>query len=100
MAAPIIDSVTPASAALSPGQFVDVVVVAHDPDSASGAVAFPVSDGQGNTVLASIVLTLDDPLTFGAAQNPDSLAVTVSGPVVGTDPTTGHPSATYRITAA
>jgi hypothetical protein len=94
MAAPVIESVTPASADLSPGQFVDVVVVAHDPDSASGAVQFPVSDSQGNTTLASIALILDDPLTFGEAQNPDSLAVTVQliAPPTAT-------SATYRITA-
>lgn len=99
MAAPVIDSTTPSSAALSPGEFVDVTVVAHDPDSASGNVEFPVSDTQGNTVQASISLVLDDPLTFGTALNPDGLSVTVQKISDGTDPVTGHPQAVYRITA-
>ncbi|MGH8950148.1 MAG: hypothetical protein ACRDX9_01875 [Acidimicrobiia bacterium] len=93
MAAPVIDSVTPLSASLSPGGFVDVVVVARDPDSASGSVTFPVTDTQGNETLASIDLTLDDALSFGAAQNPDALAVTVQQIDVSAT------SATYRITA-
>jgi methionine-rich copper-binding protein CopC len=93
MATPVIDSVTPPTASLSPGQFVDVDVVAHDPDSASGNVTFPVADSQGNTTPATIVLTLDDPLTFGEALNPDGLAVTVAK--IASSPT----QATYRVTA-
>jgi NAD(P)H-flavin reductase len=100
MASPVIDSTSPESAALSPGQFVDVTVVAHDPDSASGSVQFPISDSAGNQALAAISLVVDDPLTFGVAENPDGLAVTVTGPTIGVDPATGHPSGTYRITAA
>lgn len=99
MTAPVIDSVDPTSAALSPGQQVDVTVVAHDPDSASGSVQFPVTDSQGNTTQASISLTLDDPITFDAALNPDGLAVAIQQISTGVDPVTGHPQAVYRITA-
>lgn len=99
MAAPIIDSVVPSSASLVPGEFVDVVVEAHDPDSASGSVDFPVTDSQGNTVTASVSLVLNDPLSFGAALNPSGLAVTVTKIAEGPHPVTGNPSATYRVQA-
>lgn len=93
MAAPVIDSVVPASASLNPGGFVDVVVSAHDPDSASGSVLFPVADQQGNVVQAFIDLVLEDPLVFGAAENPDGLAVVVQQIDVQAN------QATYRIQA-
>ncbi|MDR5698152.1 MAG: hypothetical protein QN162_14655 [Armatimonadota bacterium] len=93
MAAPVIDAVTPSSVTLSPGQFVDVVVQAHDPDSREGNVEFPVRDMQGNEAIARIALRIDDPLTFGDARNPDGLSVQVQR--ISASPT----SATYRITA-
>jgi hypothetical protein len=77
MAAPVIDSVTPPSANLVPGQFVDVTIAAHDPDSASGSVVFPVTDSQGNRTEAAIALTLLDQLSWEVAENPNGLAVTV-----------------------
>lgn len=92
MAAPVIDSVEPAEASLNPGDFVDVEVFAHDPDSASGSVLFPVVDGQGNTSLASINLSIDDPLTFGEGQA-NGMSVTVQK--ISNTAT----SAVYRITA-
>jgi hypothetical protein len=94
MAAPVIDSVTPPNATLSPGQFIDVVVAAHDPDSASGSVKFPVADTQGNTTEASILLVLNDPLTFSPALNPNGLNVTIQRiTAAAVNP------ATYRVTA-
>jgi hypothetical protein len=94
MAAPIIDSVTPASASLSPGAFVDVTIAAHDPDSASGSVVFPVTDSQGNRTDASIALTLLDVLSWEVAENPNALAVTVQR-LTGLNVT----PAVYRVTA-
>lgn len=92
MAAPVIDSVTPASATLAPGQFVDVVVAAHDPDSASGIGTFPVTDGQGNMTTATVNLTIDDPISFGVGSS--ALNVTIQR----LTPAATNP-ATYRITA-
>lgn len=93
MAAPVV-TVSPPVASLNPGDQLDVLVEATDPDSLTGSVVFPVSDGQGNTVNASIDLTVEDPLTFGDAENPDGLSVTIQK--IASGPTT----ATYRITAA
>ncbi len=94
MAAPVIDSVTPANVVLHPGEFADVVVVAHDPDSASGSVQFPVTDSAGNQTLATVDLRLDDPLTFGEAIVDPGLNATVQQ--IAAEPG----QAVYRVTAA
>jgi hypothetical protein len=94
MTAPVILSVTPASASLSPGEFVDVTIDAFDPDSANGSVVFPVTDSQGNRTDALIDLTLLDPLSWEVAENPNALAVTVARlTALGVTP------AVYRVTA-
>ena len=92
MAAPVIDSVSPASVNLAPGQFADVVVTAHDPDSASGTGSFAVTDGQGNTSNATVAITITDPLTFGAGSS------NVPGVTVQKIASTAT-TATYRIQA-
>lgn len=93
MAAPVIDSVTPPSASLAPGAFVDVVVTAHDPDSAAGSVTFPVTDSTGLVTNAHLDLTINDTLTFGPA---DAGGLNVTVQKIASTPT----SATYRVTAA
>ena len=93
MAAPVIESVVPASVALTPGASVDVVITASDPDQASGTGVIPVTDGQGNTTPVNVAITVTDPLTFGTATD-DVLGVTVTK--VAETATT----ATYRFTAA
>ena len=93
MAAPIIDSVNPSVWQLLPGEQVDVTVIAHDPDSANGLVTFPVVDGTGNITSATIDLRIEDQLTFGPAEVPAGLSVSVQQiSATGT-------SAVYRITA-
>lgn len=64
MAAPVVDSVTPSALNLTPGQFADVVFVAHDPDSASGVGTVDIADTQGNVTQAVVTIVVDDPLTF------------------------------------
>lgn len=93
MAAPVVDSITPASLTLAPGQFADVTIVAHDPDSGTGSVDFPVTDAGGVTTSAHIDLRLNDPITFGTA--------VVSGVAVTVQRITpaGQSPATYRIQA-
>ncbi len=93
MAAPIIDSVSPSSVTLNPGEFTDVVVTAHDPDSANGAGTIEVTDSQGNVRPVIVGLVVDDPLTFGAGST-NLPGVTVQK--IAETPT----SATYRFTAA
>ena len=92
MAAPVVDSVVPASLSLAPGQFADVVVTAHDPDSATGTVTVQVTDAGGSSVTGTAALTLNDPLTFGAGST-DVPGVTVTK--IASTPTT----ATYRVQA-
>jgi hypothetical protein len=93
MAAPIIDSVTPAQVALNPGQFQDVTIVAHDPDSGTGSGTVDVNDSQGNTTPVGIVLTVNDPLSF-VDQGTDLPGVTSQ--IIDTQPT----QVTVRYTAA
>ena len=95
MAAPIIDRISPTSAVLSPGQSVDVEVVAHDPDSRQAFVVFPVADSQGNVSRGQIDLRIDDPITFRPAENPDNLSIAVQ---LILDPARPN-QAIYRITA-
>jgi hypothetical protein len=64
MAAPIVDSIVPASITLSPGEFADVVITAHDPDSGSGVGSIDITDQQGNTTVVGVALTLEDALVF------------------------------------
>lgn len=64
MAAPVIDSVVPSSLHLNPGQFADVVITAHDPDSKTGDITFAVRDSQGNTSNVKQNLVIEDPLEF------------------------------------
>lgn len=67
MAAPVIDSVTPAGPlTLSPGQRVQFDLAAHDPDNKSGATTFTVTDGSGNASPISVAVQVSDPLTYSA----------------------------------
>lgn len=93
MAAPVIESVVPASVALTPGASVDVVITASDPDQASGSEVIDVTDGQGNVTPVTVTVVVNDPLTFGdATDNVPGVTVTK----IASTPTT----ATYRFTAA
>lgn len=94
MAAPVIDSVTPASITLAPGGTADVVVTAHDPDQSSGTGTITVTDGQGNTTPVTVALTVNDPLTFSAGSVSGASNVTVQRIAVTPN------SATYRFVAA
>lgn len=93
MASPIVDSITPASVTLAPGQFADVTITAHDPDSGSGTADIPITDGASNAVTAHVSITIADPILFGAA--------TVNGVAVTATRITpaGVSPATYRIQA-
>ena len=64
MAAPVIESVTPASVTLAPGESQDVVIVASDPDSATGSGTVDVNDSTGNTTVVVVALTVEDILSF------------------------------------
>jgi hypothetical protein len=68
MALPIIDSVTPAGpVSLTPGQSVDFTVVAHDPDTRSGAATFNVTDSGGNNATpVTITVAIADNVTITA----------------------------------
>lgn len=94
MAAPILDSITPASVTLAPGQFADVTISAHDPDSGTGTADIPITDSAGTAVVAHVDIRIADPITFGTAVV-NGVAVTVQR----ITPANVSP-ATYRITAA
>lgn len=64
MAAPIIDSVVAVPAIVQPGQAFVVTIAAHDPDAGSGTLTGVITDTQGNQTQATVVLTIEDPLTF------------------------------------
>ncbi len=92
MAAPLVTA-TPASVSLNPGGFIDVVVSAVDPDSATGTATVSVSDSQGNVTPVVVNIVIDDPLTF------DPIAVIAGVSVVVTQIDVTATSATYRIQA-
>lgn len=94
MAAPVIDSITPANVTLAPGQFADVTITAHDPDSGTGTGDIPIIDAAGNKTDAHIAITILDPLTFG-----DATVTGLTGVTVTRITPAGQSPATYRVQA-
>jgi hypothetical protein len=66
MANPVIDSVTAVPSTVAPGGSSTITVLAHDPDSRDVTISLTVEDGQGNVTPGSVIVTIADPLTYGA----------------------------------
>ena len=77
MAAPIIDSVVAVPTVVQPGQAFVVTIAAHDPDARSGTLTGVISDSQENQTQATIVLTIEDPLTYDL-QDTDALGFVIT----------------------
>lgn len=64
MASPVV-SVTPLGPlTIAAGARQQFDVTASDPDTRSGLVTFPVSDGQGNSTPVTVSVIVSDPLTY------------------------------------
>jgi len=65
MATPVIDSITANPATVVPGGAVVITMVGHDADSAPQTFVGTLTDAAGHQATASVVIPVNDPLTFG-----------------------------------